>query len=75
MKNGLSGLAKERNLLASERTMLAYIRTGLACWGLGFLVIKFLEGQLRFLLGGLSVFAGLIFIWVGGRRFLQYQRR
>lgn len=68
-------LALERTKLANERTLLSYIRTSLylLLGGIAFLQLQGFD-NLK-LLGYLSIFFSVIFIFIGILRFLQLKKR
>lgn len=68
-------LALDRTVLANERTVLSYARTALALVVLGVSAIKFLDGWIEAVVGGVFIIVGLLVGAFGTYRFLQVQRR
>lgn len=70
-------LARERTNLAIERTFLAYVRTALAFVVVGIPAIVMFESRAIQMLGGVSVFLGLVvaafslYRYANVKRFLQ----
>jgi len=67
-------LAQERTKLAIERTFLAYIRTALAFVVVGIPGMFMFESKLIQLLGGLSLFLGLVVVIFAMRRYAKVKR-
>lgn len=68
-------LALRRTALANERTLLAYGRTALMLVASGATLWRYQPlGPADRGLGALAIVAGLVFAFVGGRRFLRIQR-
>lgn len=68
-------LALDRTVLANERTVLSYARTALALVVLGVSAIKFLDGWIEAVVGGVFIVVGVLVGAFGTYRFLQVQRR
>ena len=68
-------LAMERTMLANERTLLAYSRTAMALVLAGLSFIKFFDDPVYKILGALFIPAGLIFGFIGYRRYCKKQDR
>jgi len=64
-------LARQRTELANERTLLSYIRTALGVFIVGIPAVWGLELPGIQVLGVFSLVLGLVFLWVGVRRFFS----
>ena len=64
-------LARQRTELANERTLLSYIRTALGFFIVGIPAVWWLELPGIQALGVFSLVLGLVFLWVGVRRFFS----
>lgn len=67
-------LARERTKLAIERTFLAYIRTALAFVVVGISGLFMFESVVIQLLGGLSLFLGVVIVGYAIFRYSQVKR-
>jgi putative membrane protein len=67
-------LARERTKLAIERTLLAYIRTALAFAVVGIPGLFMFESVVIQLLGGLSLFLGVLVVGYAIFRYSQVKR-
>lgn len=61
----------QRTELANERTLLSYIRTALGFFIVGIPAVWWLELPGIQALGVFSLVLGLVFLWVGVRRFFS----
>ena len=68
-------LARQRTELANERTLLSYVRTALGFFAVGIPAVWWLEGLVIQTLGVVSLVMGMVFLVVGGRRFLAVKAR
>ena len=64
-------LARQRTELANERTLLSYIRTALGFFIVGIPAVWWLELPGIQALGVVSLVMGVVFLWVGLRRFFS----
>ena len=64
-------LARQRTELANERTLLSYIRTALGFFIVGIPAVWWLELPGIQALGVVSLVVGVVFLWVGVRRFFS----